>query len=222
MDGNGRWASRRGLPRLAGHERGAHAVGQCLEACRDSGIKYLTLFAFSSENWKRPQQEIDGLMTLLKRFLDERTPEIVEKGICLRTIGRVNDLPPDVVSRLDVAREKSSGNNSLTVILALNYSGRTELTDAVRRIASRVRQGEIELGAIDEAAISDHLDTAGIPDPDLLIRTSGEMRISNFLLWQMSYTEIYVTQKLWPDFTKEDFFAALADYQTRQRRFGGI
>lgn len=222
MDGNGRWAKNRGLPRIKGHDAGSKAVGECLEACRDSGVEFLTLYAFSSENWKRPVDEVEGLMFLLERFLLERTREMVEKNIRLLTIGRTDELPSKTRNHLLEAIRASEKNSGLTVILALNYSSRVELTDAVKQIATSVADGTLSADKITPDLISEHLYTAGIPDPDLLIRTSGELRLSNFLLWQLSYTELYITPKLWPDFTRQDFFEALEDYSNRSRRYGGV
>lgn len=222
MDGNGRWAKNRGLPRVVGHEQGARAIGRCLEACKDAGVEFLTLYAFSSENWKRPKDEVDALMGLLRRFLDERSKEMLDKNIRLRTIGRISELPADIGERLRHTVEKSKSNTALQVVLALNYSGRLEIVDAVRSLIQKALEGKLEPSEVGPELIGEHLYTAGIPDPDLLIRTSGELRISNFLLWQLSYTEIYVTPKLWPDFEKEDFFAALEEFNRRQRRFGGV
>jgi undecaprenyl diphosphate synthase len=222
MDGNGRWARRRALPRIAGHEAGSRAIGQTLEAAQDCGVEFLTLYAFSAENWKRPKDEVDSLMGLLQRFLDERTPEMIEKNVRLSTIGRVAELPVAVCKRLELAKSKSAANTGLHVILALNYSGRNEITDAVRAIARDVQKGVLVPDDITPEKISSSLDTAAWPDPDLLIRTSGELRISNFLLWQLSYTEIYVTEKLWPDFGKKDFFEAVQVFSRRERRFGSI
>lgn len=222
MDGNGRWARARDLPRVAGHEAGSRAIGQTLEAARDCGVQFLTLYAFSAENWKRPADEVNALMRLLAKFLDEHTEEMLEKNVRLRTIGRTEELPAEVREKLRSALERSAGNTGLTVVLALNYGARLELTDAVRNLARRVASGELSPEAITPELISEELYTAGLPDPDLLIRTSGEMRLSNFLLWQLSYTEIYVTEKLWPDFGKEDFFQAVNAFARRSRRFGGV
>lgn len=222
MDGNGRWARRRALPRVAGHEAGSKAIGQTLTAAQECGVEFLTLYAFSTENWKRPQDEVDALMRLLVRFLDERTPEMMQKNVRLHTIGRTEELPEAVRERLHRALTRSAGNTGLQVILALNYSGRAELVDTMRALASKAQKGEIDAASITEETIAAHLNTAAWPDPDLLIRTSGEMRLSNFLLWQLSYTEIYVTEKLWPDFQRQDFLDAVANYATRHRRFGGI
>ena len=222
MDGNGRWARERGLPRIEGHRRGSEAVRSCTAACMEAGVPHLTLYAFSKENWQRPPDEVKALMTLLDRFLAERTAEIMERNIRLRAIGHLDDLPDKARRRLDTAMEKSAGNTALTLTLALSYGARTEITDATRAIARQVRAGALDPDAIDEETISSHLYTAGQPDPDLLVRTSGEMRISNFLLWQISYAEIVVTPKLWPEFGKEDLFAAIREYAGRHRRYGGI
>ena len=222
MDGNGRWARERSLPRIEGHRRGSESVRSCTAACMEAGVAYLTLNAFSKENWQRPPDEVKSLMTLLDRFLAERTAEIMERNIRLRAIGHLDDLPDKTRRRLDTAMEKSAGNTALTLTLALSYGARTELTDATRAIAREVRAGTLDPESISEETISSHLYTAGQPDPDLLIRTSGEMRISNFLLWQISYAEIVVTPKLWPEFGKEDLFAAIREYAGRHRRYGGI
>lgn len=222
MDGNGRWARERGLPRLAGHEEGAKAVSEALKAASDAGVEFLTLYAFSSENWKRPKNEVEGLMLLLERFLEERTQEILDRNVRLRTIGRIEELPPPCLARLEQTVQASRDRTGLQVVLALNYSSRREITDAVRTIASRVASGALSPDQIDCHTISSHLDTRDLPDPDLLIRTSGEFRLSNFLLWQLSYTEIHVTHTLWPDFSQADFHAALRDFASRERRFGGL
>ncbi|MBU3665029.1 MAG: di-trans,poly-cis-decaprenylcistransferase [Chthoniobacterales bacterium] len=222
MDGNGRWARERGLPRIEGHRRGSEAVRACTAACLEAGVPFLTLYAFSKENWQRPPDEVKALMTLLDRFLAERTAEIMERNIRLRAIGHLDDLPAKARKRLDDSMARSAGNTALTLTLALSYGSRTEITDAARAIAREAKQGLIDPDAITEETISSHLYTAGQPDPDLLVRTSGEMRISNFLLWQLSYTEIVVTDKLWPDFGKEDLFAAIREYAGRHRRFGGV
>lgn len=222
MDGNGRWAQSRGLPRLAGHEQGSKSIRACVEACMESGVEYLTLYAFSSENWKRPEAEVRGLMLLLERFLNEKKLEMMREGVRLRAIGRISDLPAPCQKKLAEVVDATANNSKLHVILALSYSGRAEIIDAVRSIALDVTAGNLLAEDITPEFFADRLFTAGIPDPDLLIRTSGEMRISNFLLWQLSYTEIHVTKKLWPDFGKADFFEALADYSKRTRRFGGV
>jgi len=222
MDGNGRWAKQRGLPRLAGHEHGSKAIGQCVEGAIEAGVKYLTLYAFSTENWKRPAAEVAGLMLLLEKFLSEKKDEMMREGIRLRAIGQLGDLPASCQKKLAEVTSATMANARLTVILALSYSGRDEILRAVRQLAREVQEGSIEPAEINGELFDSRLYTAGIPDPDLLIRTSGEMRLSNFLLWQLSYTEIHVTKKLWPDFAKPDFLAALADYAQRERRYGGV
>lgn len=221
MDGNGRWAKERGWIRLKGHEQGAASVQESLEGCLEAGVSYLTLYAFSSENWKRPQLEVQGLMALLERYLGERVEEMNRNGVRFRAIGRLSELSLPIRKRLEKATEATQQNSRLTLTLALNYGGRAEIVDALQAIAGEVAQGRISPEAISEEKISEHLYTAGMPDPDLLIRTSGEYRLSNFLLWQLSYSELYVTPKLWPDFKKADLLAAIADYQQRERRFGG-
>ena len=222
MDGNGRWAQQRGLPRLLGHREGANAIRECVEACQEAGVQYLTLYAFSLENWKRPTAEVKGLMSLLERFLRERTSEMVEKSVRLRAIGRLQDLPASCYKLLNRALEQTAKNRGLTLILALSYGSRAEIVDAIKSIVQKVVDDKIQLNQINDQLIEDHLYTKGIPDPDLLIRTSGEMRLSNFLLWQSSYTEIHVTQKLWPDFRAADLQVAFQDYNTRHRRYGGV
>jgi len=222
MDGNGRWAQERGLPRLAGHEQGSKSIRACVEACMEAGVEYLTLYAFSSENWKRPAPEVEGLMLLLERFLNEKKEEMMREGVRLRAIGRLGELPAVCRRKLDEVIAATAGNSKLHVILALSYSGRVEIIDTVRGIARDAATGKLTEDEITAEFFSSRLATAGIPDPDLLIRTSGEMRISNFLLWQLSYTEIHVTRKYWPDFGKADFRDALADYAKRVRRFGGV
>jgi undecaprenyl diphosphate synthase len=222
MDGNGRWARERGLPRIEGHRRGSESVRACTTACIEAGVPYLTLYAFSKENWQRPADEVGALMILLDRFLAERTAEIMERTIRLLAIGHLQDLPDKARKRLEDTIAKSANNTAMTLTLALSYGARTEIVDAARQIAREVKGGTLDPETVSEDTISSHLYTAGIPDPDLLVRTSGEMRISNFLLWQISYAEIVVTPKLWPDFTKEDLFAAMQEYARRNRRYGGI
>jgi undecaprenyl diphosphate synthase len=222
MDGNGRWAQQRGLPRLAGHEQGSKSIRQCVEACMEAGVEFLTLYAFSSENWKRPALEVNGLMLLLEKFLNEKKEEMQREGVRLRAIGRLDDLPRACRKKLDEVIGATAHNSRLHVILALSYSGRVEILDAIRAMAREAASGSLPPDEITPELVSSHLYTAGIPDPDLLIRTSGEMRISNFLLWQLSYTEIHVTKKLWPDFGKTDFFEALQEFSGRKRRFGGV
>ena len=222
MDGNGRWAQQRGLPRLAGHEQGSKSIRACVEAAMEAGVEYLTLYAFSSENWKRPALEVQGLMLLLERFLDEKMREMQEEGVRLQAIGRISELPDVCQRKLAQVIKATENNRKLTVVLALSYSSRVEIVDAIKEMVRDARQGKITEADVTAELFSQHLYTAEIPDPDLLIRTSGEMRISNFLLWQLSYTEIHVADKLWPDFGKQDFFGALKDFAGRNRRFGGI
>jgi undecaprenyl diphosphate synthase len=222
MDGNGRWARERGLPRIEGHRRGSESVRGCIAACLEAGVPYLTMYAFSKENWQRPADEVAALMLLLDRFLAERTAEIMERNIRLQAIGHLQDLPDKARKRLETTITKSANNTALTLTLALSYGARTEITDAVRQIAREAKAGTLDPETIGEETISSRLYTAGTPDPDLLVRTSGEMRVSNFLLWQISYAEIIVTPKLWPDFTKDDLFAAMQEYARRHRRYGGI
>lgn len=222
MDGNGRWAQQRGLPRLAGHEQGSKSIRRCVEACMETGVEFLTLYAFSSENWKRPALEVNGLMLLLERFLNEKKEEMLREGVRLRAIGRLDDLPKACRVKLSEVMDATAHNTRLNVILALSYSGRVEILDAIRSVVGEAVAGALGPEDITPELISSHLYTAGIPDPDLLIRTSGEMRISNFLLWQLSYTEIHVTKKLWPDFEKADFLEALREFGSRQRRYGGV
>lgn len=222
MDGNGRWATRRGLPRIEGHQAGAESVRAIVRACREAGVQYLTLYAFSVENWVRPRSEIRGLMALLKRFLTRQEHELHENKVRLRVIGRLGDLPVDIQRELRRVMRATEHYKAGQLILALSYGGRAELTDAVRHIARRVRAGELKPEDIREKTISDHLYAPDVPDPDLMIRTSGELRISNFLLWQLSYTELYFTDVLWPDFREPQFRQALAEYAKRRRRFGDI
>jgi undecaprenyl diphosphate synthase len=222
MDGNGRWAQQRGLPRLAGHERGAQSIGACVEAAIELGVEFLTLYAFSSENWRRPQAEVAGLMKLLERFLEEKAEEMHQQGVRLLTIGRTSDLPDACQNKLRGVIAHTAANRRLTVVLALSYSGRQEIADTVRAIADEVASGRLSPEAVDAELFASRLATSGIPDPELLIRTSGELRISNFLLWQLAYTEIHVSPARWPDFGKEGFVAAIGDYRSRKRRFGGV
>ncbi len=222
MDGNGRWAKQRNLPRVAGHKAGIEPVRVTVETCARLGVRALTLYAFSTENWKRPRSEVDTLWRLLRVYLRRELPELVRNNIRLRVIGRVQVLPPAVQKGLMEAVEALAGNDGLEVNLALNYSGRAELVDAVNSVLNEAQKKRRGLVEIDEQAIAAHLYTAGLPDPDLLIRTSGEMRISNFLLWQIAYAELYVTETLWPDFSRADLLRAILDYQRRDRRFGGL
>src|ERR1700682_5167764 len=220
MDGNGRWAKSRGLPRIKGHEEGAKAVRECVEGCGELKVEYLTLYAFSAENWQRPKTEVFALMRLLEKFLKEKTPELQEKNGRLPAIGRLTDLPLRCQKQLHSSIEKTSSNNGLTLVLALSYGARLEIIDGIKSLLRAVELGHIDKAMIDVEMFSKHLYTRYYPDPDLLIRTSGEMRLSNFLLWQLSYTEMYVTPKLWPDFTKKDLLAAVEEYGRRQRRSG--
>jgi undecaprenyl diphosphate synthase len=222
MDGNGRWAQRRGLPRLVGHEQGAKSIRECVDAAIEAGVEYLTLYAFSSENWKRPTTEVQGLMKLLERFLEDKLREMLKEGVRLQAIGRLTELPEVCQRKLAEAIAATSANTRLTLILALSYSGRTEIVDAVKSIVRDARAGKLDEEDVTQALFSERLYTANIPDPDMLIRTSGEIRLSNFLLWQLSYTEIHVTSKLWPDFRKVDFLNALNDFSQRSRRYGGV
>lgn len=222
MDGNGRWAKERGWIRLKGHEQGAQSVQESLDACLEVGVEYLTLYAFSSENWKRPKLEVQGLMTLLEHYLGNKIEEMNNNGIRFNAIGRLSELPPVIQKRLQKAIDATAHNNKLTLTLALNYGGRAEIVEATKSIVQKVQQGILSLEKITEETISNHLYTSAIPDPDLFIRTSGEYRISNFLLWQLSYTELYITPQLWPDFKKEDLLAAIEVFQKRERRFGGL
>ena len=222
MDGNGRWAKQQGLPRISGHEAGSKSIERCVQACIDTGVEYLTLYAFSSENWKRPAMEVNALMLLLENFLNQKRDEMVREGIRLHHIGRIQELPSVCQRKLREVMDATASNTKLHLVLALSYSGRTEIVDAVKSLVRDAASGSVKEGDITPELIDSRLNTAGMPDPDLLIRTSGEMRISNFLLWQLSYTEIHVTKKFWPDFQREDFLAALEDYAGRSRRFGGV
>ena len=222
MDGNGRWAQQQGLHRIAGHEAGSKSIERCVQACLDTGVEYLTLYAFSSENWKRPALEVNALMLLLENFLNQKRDEMVREGIRLHHIGRIQELPSVCQRKLREVMEATASNTKLHLVLALSYSGRTEIVDAVKSLVRDAAAGTVSEADITPELIASRLNTAGMPDPDLLIRTSGEMRISNFLLWQLSYTEIHVTKKFWPDFQREDFLAALEDYAGRSRRFGGV
>ncbi len=220
MDGNGRWATQRGLSRIAGHRRGRESVKDVVEAARRLGIQYLSLYAFSTENWQRPRDEVAALMRFLRHYLAAEMKKMMRNGIRLLAIGNLRKLPREVQAALREAIEDTRDNTGMTVILAVSYGGREELTDAMRSIARRVSRGELDPEEVDQELVAANLSTAGIPDPDLLIRTSGEMRISNFLLWQIAYTEIYVTETLWPDFREQEFLDAVAHFQRRERRFG--
>ncbi len=223
MDGNGRWANRRNLPRVAGHKAGIDAVRSTVETCARMGIDALTLYAFSVENWKRPRAEVETLWRLLQIYIRKELPNMMRNGIRLRAIGRLGGLPAPVREELEATVHATSSNKGLRVNLAINYGGRAEIADAVNAlIRDAVRQGNPTEVEVTEAAIASHLYTSGLPDPDLLIRTSGEMRISNFLLWQIAYAELYVTPTLWPDFRRIDLLQAVVEYQKRDRRFGGL
>ena len=220
MDGNGRWALSRGLPRTAGHHRGAEAVRRAVIGAAELGISYLTLFGFSSENWKRPTTEVDDLMGLLRLYLRSEIAEFHRNGVRLKVIGDRERLSADLVSLIAGAEETTASNTGLQLTVALSYGGRSEIARAARRIAERVRAGEIDPGGVDEALFERHLLTAGMPDPDLVIRTSGEKRISNFLLWQTAYSELIFIDRLWPDFTKQDLEDAIREFRSRDRRYG--
>ena len=222
MDGNGRWAREKGLPRREGHRAGAESVREVVEVCKKLGVSFLTLYAFSSENWKRPKSEIRALMALLKEFLRVKTPEMKSQGIRLHAIGRLEDLPSDCQRELYSAIDQTSSNSDLDLILALSYGSREEIVDAARQLASEAANGILNPEDIDSDLMSQNLYTKNIPDPDLLIRTSGERRLSNFLLWQISYAEIVISEKFWPDFREPDLKAAIAEYGERNRRFGSI
>ena len=222
MDGNGRWAQRRGLPRVEGHRRGVKTVRWIVEECARLGLEQLTLYCFSHENWKRPQRELDYLMGLLEQFLIEERAEIMRQDIVFSMIGRRLGLSEGVLREVDKSTRCSAANTGMRLCLAVNYGGRQELVDASREIARQAVRGEIDPARIDENTVAEHLYTAGMPDPDLLIRTAGEMRISNYLLWQISYSELWVTSTFWPEFRKPDLLAALRDFASRDRRFGGL
>lgn len=220
MDGNGRWAAQQGNERVYGHEHGVESVRSVVEGAGEAGVKYLTLYAFSTENWGRPQQEVNALMGLLVESLKIETTELKRKNVRLQVIGDTESLPPEVQKNLEWSINELSNSTGLTLVLALSYSSHWEITEAVKKIAVQVKNGELDPEQIDKEIINNNLTTTDIPDPELLIRTSGEARISNFLLWQIAYTEFYFTDKLWPDFRKEDLFEAICDYQQRERRFG--
>lgn len=222
MDGNGRWARQRGLPRIEGHRRGVASVRRTTEECARLGIECLTLYCLSSENWKRPQQEIDFLMHLLEQYMIEERSTIMDNNLRVRMIGRRDNIPEQVLAELDKTVEMSEANTGTHLCLAINYGGRAELVDAMRRISDLVQSAQLDWSDIDEATISQNLDTSGLPDPDLLIRTAGEMRVSNFLLWQISYAEIWITEKCWPEFDETTLHEAIREYASRERRFGGL
>jgi undecaprenyl diphosphate synthase len=222
MDGNGRWAKQRGNQRVFGHKNGVAAVRDTVEGCAEIGIKYLTLYAFSTENWNRPKMEVNALMTLLVQTIHDETSTLMKNNVRLNAIGDLLSLPKSVAKQLLGTIELTSSNTGLTLTLALSYSSRWEILDAVNKIAQKVEKGELKTSEINSEVFSRHLNTASMPDPELMIRTSGEYRISNFLLWQLAYSELYFTNTLWPDFRREDLYKAIVDYQKRERRFGKI
>ncbi|MEH2354050.1 isoprenyl transferase [Nostoc sp.] len=222
MDGNGRWAKRQGLPRIMGHKRGVDALKDLLRCCQDWGIQALTAYAFSTENWKRPQEEVDFLMTLFQRVLRQELREMVEENVQIKFVGNLQDLPRSLQQEISRSMEETKNNRGIRFSVATNYGGRQEILQACQAIAKQVQQGILQPNEINEQVFESHLYTAGITDPDLLIRTSGEMRLSNFLLWQMAYGEIYITDALWPDFDRAEFHRALCAYQQRERRFGKV
>ena len=220
MDGNGRWATARKLPRIAGHRAGASAVRETIMAAIELGVRYLTIYSFSSENWARPTEEVKGLMTLFVEVLERELESLQKMDVRVRLIGRRDDLPQKTRSAFEDAERATGENTTLDLVVAINYGGRSEIVDAVRTLTADVRSGAVDPGDVGEDDIASRLYTAEVPDPDLLIRTSGEMRVSNFLLWQIAYSELWVTDTLWPDFDRDEFLLALSDYQQRQRRFG--
>jgi undecaprenyl diphosphate synthase len=222
MDGNGRWAKQRGMPRIAGHTEGVESVRDVVEACGQLGVEFLTLYAFSTENWKRPQEEVSLLMRLLLKALRDEADRLHQNNVRLNAIGQLTALPQEIQSELLDGIQKTKNNTGLNLTLALSYSGRWEITEAVKRIARDVAARRVEVADITERLLTAYLATEGIPDPDLLVRTSGELRISNFLLWQLAYTEIYITPKYWPAFRRDELYAAIRDYQRRERRFGMV
>lgn len=220
MDGNGRWAKKKGAMRIFGHRHAIQAVKDAIEGAENLGVEYLTLFSFSTENWSRPQEEVNALMELLVKTITDEVPMMMKNNIRLQSIGDIDSLPKSAYDKLAEAKNTTSKNTGLTVILALSYSGQWELTQAARHIAQKVSEGKLKLEDITQQVLADHLETRGIPDPELMIRTSGEYRLSNFLLWQLAYTELYFTPVLWPDFRREHLIAAIQDFQKRERRFG--
>lgn len=222
MDGNGRWAKKRGLPRVAGHHSGMKTVKRITIAADRLGIKYLTLYAFSTENWKRPKAEVDFLMKLPQQFLEIELDELVANNVQVRMMGSRENLPPHTISALEEAINKTAGNTGLVLNFALNYGSRMEMLDAIRGIAKDVQKGKLDIDAIDDQMMSDRLLSGGLPDPDLLIRTSGELRLSNFMLWQLAYSELWFTDLYWPEFKEKHFYEAIEQYQRRARRYGGL
>ncbi|MEO7098727.1 MAG: isoprenyl transferase [Luteolibacter sp.] len=222
MDGNGRWAKERGLPRMEGHRSGAESVREVMEACIELGVEYLTLYAFSSENWSRPESEVSALMTLLNRFLDEKAKDLDRQNVRLLVIGQLDRLPEKTRALIERIKARTANHTTMTLVLALSYGGREEIVSAARSLAADAVAGTIAPDQIDADLFASRLQTAGIPDPDLLVRTSGEMRVSNFLLWQISYAEIVIVKKFWPDFRQGDLFETVKEYQRRHRRFGAL
>ncbi|MBR6409417.1 MAG: isoprenyl transferase [Alphaproteobacteria bacterium] len=222
MDGNGRWATKKGLPRTAGHKKGAEVVIDISKAAKEAGVKYLTLYAFSTENWKRPKDEVDTLMDLLRQYLSKNFEELNKNDIRICFIGEREMLASDILEKMRELEEKTKNNSSATLQIALSYGSRAEITAAVKKIAQKIKDGDMSVESIDEKTISDMLYTKGIPDPDILIRTSGEQRLSNYLLWQLAYSEFFFTPTYWPDFTKEELNEIIKTYQSRERRYGKI
>lgn len=222
MDGNGRWAKKRGMPRIAGHSEGVESVRDTVEACGQLGVQYLTLYAFSTENWKRPAEEVSLLMRLLLRALKDETDRLHQNNVRLQAIGDIGALPVEVQQELCEDIQKTKDNSGLTLTLALSYSGRWDITEGVKRIIADARAGKIVESEVTDKTVASYLSTAGVPDPDLLVRTSGEFRVSNFLLWQLAYTEIFITDKHWPGFRRDELYAAINDYQRRERRYGMV
>lgn len=222
MDGNGRWAKKRGMPRIAGHSEGVESVRDTVEACGQLGVQFLTLYAFSTENWKRPAEEVSLLMRLLLKALKDETDRLHQNNVRLQAIGDITALPKEVQDELSEDIQKTRENTGLTLTLALSYSGRWDITEGVKRIAADVKSGKLAESDLTDTTITNYLSTAGVPDPDLLVRTSGEFRISNFLLWQLAYSEIFITEKHWPAFRRDELYAAIRDYQKRERRFGMV
>ena len=220
MDGNGRWAERRGLSRIRGHRQGLEALRGVVRAAGDLGVRYLTLYAFSLENWNRPESEVRELMRLLDRYIDRELDEVTAEGVRVRAIGRLERLPEAIARKIEAAAERTRDNEKMDLVFALSYGGRAEIVDAARALAREVEEGKLDPSAIDEKTFAAYLYDPELPDPDLLIRTGAESRVSNFLLWQIAYTELYTTSVMWPDFTREDLAAAIADFQSRERRFG--
>ena len=222
MDGNGRWATRRGFPRVAGHREGVKTTRTIVRAADSLGIRFLTLYAFSSDNWNRPSDEVSALMGLLERTIDQELPDLMANNVRLRVIGRADGVPMQVRRGIDRVVSATAANTGMTLVMAFNYGGRGELVDAFRALARQVQAGALRPEEIDEVRVSRALYTVGVPDPDLLIRTSGELRVSNFLLWQIAYTELWIADTLWPDFGQRELYLAIADFQNRQRRFGKV